>query len=83
MSADNPLLQMSLAALFERLNCSKDGLSSQDAQRRLLDTGPNEPVLERHNGSLSEIVRGLANPLVIILLIAGLVSAMVGEFVNA
>jgi Mg2+-importing ATPase len=83
MSADNTLQQLSLAALFERLNCTKDGLSSQDAQRRLLDTGPNEPVLERHNGSLSEIVRGLANPLVVILLIAGLVSAVVGELVNA
>ena len=83
MSGDNTLLQLSLAALFESLNCSKDGLSSQDAQRRLLKVGPNEPVLERHNGNLSEIVRGLANPLVIILLIAGLVSAVVGELVNA
>ena len=83
MSSDNTLLQLSLAALFEKLDSSKDGLSSQDAQRRLLEIGPNEPVLERHNGNLSEIVRGLANPLVIILLIAGLVSAVVGELVNA
>ena len=83
MSAESSLLQLSLATLFEKLNCSKNGLSNKEAGQRLVNIGPNEPVSERRNGGLSEILRGLANPLVLILLVAGLVSAMVGEFVNA
>jgi P-type Mg2+ transporter len=83
MKGDNNLLRLALPVLFETLQCSKDGLSGQEAQRRLLDSGANEPVPERGNGNLGEIVRGLANPLVVILLIAGLVSAVVGELVNA
>ncbi|HYA27388.1 MAG TPA: magnesium-translocating P-type ATPase [Acidobacteriota bacterium] len=83
MSADNNLLQWSLSALFEKLHCTRDGLSSTEAERRRLDVGPNEPLLERRNGGLGEILRGLANPLVLILLVAGLVAAAVGEIVNA
>ena len=75
--------QLSLATLFDRLQSSERGLSSAEARRRRLQYGPNEPVPERRNGGLSEIVRGLANPLVLILLVAGLVSALVGELVNA
>ena len=75
--------QLSLAALFDRLQSSERGLSSKEAQRRLLQYGPNEPVPERRNGGLSEIVRGLANPLVLILLVAGFVSALVGDLINA
>jgi Mg2+-importing ATPase len=75
--------QLSLSALFNWVQTSERGLSSAEARRRLLQYGPNEPVPERRNGGLSEIVRGLANPLVLILLVAGLVSALVGELVNA
>lgn len=83
MIADSNLLQLSLANIFESLHCSKNGLNDNEARRRLLDIGANEPVPERLNGGLREILRGLANPLVLILLVAGLVSAMVGELVNA
>ena len=83
MIADSHLLQLSLANIFESLHCSKNGLNDNEARRRLLDIGANEPVPERLNGGLREILRGLANPLVLILLVAGLVSAMVGELVNA
>ena len=74
---------ISLNTLFERLQSSDRGLSSEEAERRLLENGPNEPVLERRNGGLYEILRGLANPLVLILLIASLVSALVGELANS
>jgi P-type Mg2+ transporter len=83
MSADSNLLQLPLATLFAKLNSSTNGLSTEQARQRQLDVGPNDPVPERQNRGLSEILRGLANPLVLILLFAGLVSAMVGELINA
>ena len=83
MIADSNSLQLSLANIFERLHCSKNGLSDEEARQRLLDSGANEPVIERRNGELGELLRGLANPLVVILLTASLISAMVGELVNA
>ena len=83
MIADSNLLQSSLGDLFDRFNCAKSGLSTEAAQRRLLESGPNEPVVEGRNGEFGELLRGLANPLVIILLTASVISAMVGELVNA
>jgi Mg2+-importing ATPase len=75
--------QLSLSALFERLKTSEKGLSSGEAQRRLLESGPNEPTPVGGNGGLGELLRGFANPLVVILLVASVVSAALGELVNA
>jgi Mg2+-importing ATPase len=59
------------------------GLSSEEASKRPNDDGPNEPGRASRASTLVEIVRLFANPLVLILLIASLVAAVLGEQLNA
>ena len=59
------------------------GLTSDEARRRLATGGPNEPARRRRGAALAELLGFLFNPLVGILLVASLVSAIVGDGVNA
>jgi len=72
-----------LPAVFEQLRASPEGLSGEEARRRLAEVGPNEPVGRRRGAALVEVVALLANPLVVILLIASIVSAALGDAANA
>ena len=58
-----------LDALLQRLAGSRDGLLSEDARRRLRSGGPNEFKTTQLRSEMVELIRGSANPLVIILLI--------------
>jgi Mg2+-importing ATPase len=69
--------------LFEQLHTSSEGLTSTEARRRLSEVGPNEPAPPRRSAGLVQLFLLLANPLVIILLIASLVSVLLGDVVNA
>src|SRR2546423_11302986 len=64
-------------------NQSHEGLTSEQARSRLLEAGPNEPAPVQRTTVLAEIVRLFANPLIAILLVASIVSAAVGQWVNA
>ena len=59
------------------------GLTTQEAKAKLAKVGPNEQAPARRAAGLIQILLLFANPLVIILLIASVVSAFVGEIVNA
>jgi Mg2+-importing ATPase len=59
------------------------GLSSDEGRRRLAEFGPNEPAPAQRATVVKQLLLLFANPLVIILLIASLVSAMIGNVVNA
>jgi P-type Mg2+ transporter len=59
------------------------GLSSAEAAKRLIDDGPNDPSPKKKPSHFAPLLSQLANPLVAILLLAGVVSAFVGEPVNA
>jgi Mg2+-importing ATPase len=61
----------------------RQGLTSEEAARRLIDAGPNEPVAVRHLSIVSQILRLFANPLVLILLAASLISAALGQRADA
>jgi len=54
------------------------GLSSAEARRRLQQDGPNEPVPAHRWSALRELLGFLANPLVLILLIAAFASLLLG-----
>jgi Mg2+-importing ATPase len=72
-----------LDALFAELRGERDGLSVAEAARRLRALGPNATAtvpLRRH---ILDAVRAIANPLVVILLAAGAVSAFLGEPIQA
>jgi Mg2+-importing ATPase len=59
------------------------GLTTQEAKRRFLQFGPNEPVSSRRASGLAQILFLFVNPLAIILLVASAISAAVGEVINA
>src|SRR5438046_4956166 len=70
-------------ALLAELHASRRGLTADEARRRLGEGGPNRPARAPRTAGLVQILLLLANPLVIILLIASAASAILGERVNA
>jgi P-type Mg2+ transporter len=72
-----------VAALFTRLASAPEGLSSSEAAARLRTNGPNDLGMARLRSRAWETVRSVANPLVIILLVAGAASGFLGEVANA
>ena len=76
-------LMFSKEQLLAHLHTSEQGITSQEAQHRFKDYGPNEPVTVRQTAALFELLRLFLNPLVIILLLASLVSASLGNSTNA
>ncbi|MEI9948771.1 MAG: magnesium-translocating P-type ATPase [Pseudomonadota bacterium] len=65
------------------MSSSQAGLDSTEAARRLVQYGPNDPAPKKRRSQLVELLLQFANPLVSILLFASVVSAFVGELVNA
>jgi P-type Mg2+ transporter len=59
------------------------GLTSAEAARRLGEFGPNEPSPRRRFSALVQLAHLFANPLVVILLIASLISASLGQRIDA
>jgi Mg2+-importing ATPase len=62
---------------------AREGLSSQEAARRLRELGPNQQRRPRLKASTADLVRAAANPLVLILLVAAAFSAFLGQAVDA
>lgn len=72
-----------VATLADASRPTNGGLTTAEAQRRLAQYGANEPGGPQRFAALEQFFGFLVNPLVIILLIASVVSWMLGEQVNA
>jgi Mg2+-importing ATPase len=73
---------MECDAVLAEVGSRPDGLSSDQAGRRLADVGPN--ALRSHGAPpLAVLARQCKNPLLILLVGTALVSAFVGETTNA
>lgn len=59
-----------------------EGLSSGQARERLLEYGPNEPAPRGWRTLLIQFLLLFANPLVAIILIAGVVSLFLGQWID-
>jgi Mg2+-importing ATPase len=59
------------------------GLTAQEAEARLVQFGPNEPAATKHHSVLSDLFHVFMSPLALILLIAAIASAFLGETVDA
>jgi Mg2+-importing ATPase len=66
-----------------KIGLQESGLTTQEAKRRFLRFGPNEPVSSHRTSSLVQVLFLFINPLAIILLVASAISAAVGEVINA
>ena len=59
------------------------GLTNEEAARRLRDFGPNDPTPRRHGELAFELFVLFFNPLVVILLVASILSAVLGQRADA
>lgn len=59
------------------------GLTSQEAEARLEQYGPNDPEPARRHSAIRDLLRLFLNPLVLILLIAASISGFIGQAVDA
>jgi Mg2+-importing ATPase len=69
--------------VLQQLNASEEGLTSDEVEARLDRYGFNEPTPTRRAGAAVQLALLLANPLCLILLMASLVSALLGEAFSA
>lgn len=74
---------LTLKDLFAHLHTSEQGLSGNEAQRRLNEVGLNEPSNVQKRSALLQFLRLFVNPLVAILLVASAISVLLGDVVNA
>lgn len=72
-----------LEELLARLGTTPAGLSPEEAARRCREHGPNELATTSLGRRVMEVVRSIVNPLVVILVVAAVASALLGEPVEA
>ena len=65
--------------LLQGLKCGREGLSQEEAERRLAEVGHNAVASEKQSGRLSLLVKALLNPLVILLSILATISIATGD----
>jgi P-type Mg2+ transporter len=69
-------------ALCAELRCNREGLSTQEAEARLSRYGPNADAVTKRTSLFAAIARRLLEPLSLILLAAGIVSAVTGDTIG-
>ena len=74
---------LSLDDTLKRLAVQEQGLSSEEAQRRLAQFGLNQLTEAARPGFLSKLWDQLNNFVVILLIVASIISALLGEWVDA
>jgi P-type Mg2+ transporter len=72
-----------LKKLFEQLESSEQGLTGAEASKRLGTYGPNDTTDLKRKSPVVQFLRLFLNPLVAILLVACIVSAILGDPVDA
>ncbi|MCD6575847.1 MAG: calcium-translocating P-type ATPase, SERCA-type [Nanoarchaeota archaeon] len=74
---------LKIKEIFRVLETSENGLTSEEAERRLSEFGPNELTKEKKKTILSIFLNQFKSFLIIILIIAALISFAVGETLNS
>ena len=72
-----------LQQLFKQLESSEQGLTATEASKRLEKYGPNDTTGLKRAAPVVQFLRQFLNPLVAILLVASVVSAILGDRINA
>jgi len=67
-------------AALQKLQTSKDGLSEEEAARRLKETGPNVVARDERHPRIRLLRKALLNPLVILLVVLASSSFVTGDF---
>jgi len=72
-----------IEVLFEKFTTSIEGLREEDAQRRLIEHGYNEPAKKKKRTIFKQLLSMCANPLVVVLIIIAGFSIFFGEKLSA
>lgn len=74
--------QLNIDEVLARLGTRREGLSDEEAARRLEKFGPNELAVAEQALPLLILLRQIRSPLIYILIAAGLVTAILGDYVD-
>lgn len=66
--------------VLQKLHTSKDGLSAEEAEQRLLQYGPNVVAREERHPRIHLLSKAVINPLVILLLVLASASFFTGDY---
>jgi Mg2+-importing ATPase len=77
------MLQRSTSVIAKSQPTFAQGLTSEEARQRLVTLGPNEPMPVLRAALVRQFLLFLTNPLVLILHLASVISAVLGDMVNA
>jgi len=80
MPESNDFYTKTVKKVFEALNTSDEGLSEEDAQKRLKQYGKNQLVVSVKIPRWKQFLRQFKGVLVIILIVAGIISLAIGNF---
>ena len=80
--AGNSFWKLTPGEICATLNCGPQGLSTDEATRRLDQYGPNSDAPARADSLLRAVFRRLLEPLSLILLAAGIVSILTGDAIG-
>jgi magnesium-transporting ATPase (P-type) len=78
----NNWYQMNIEDVIEVLNSSLSGLSNEEAEKRIIETGLNTLPKSKKNTILRVFFKQFINPIIIILLIAAIFSFLIGESID-
>jgi P-type Ca2+ transporter type 2C len=82
VTTERPWHQLEIDQLMASLETGEEGLSRDEAARRLEEHGPNELTAAEQVRPLEILLRQVKSPLIYILIAAAIVTALLGEFVD-
>ena len=74
---------MTIEEIYQKFNTSLDGLTTQEAEKRLEENGLNELPRKKPDSLLKIFISELLDPIVMLLVVAIFASLSVGEYVDA
>lgn len=72
-----------IESIFKKLNSNQNGLSSKEAQKRILENGKNILPKKKKDSFIKIFLRGILDPIVLLLVITVVFSLIVGEKTDA
>jgi Mg2+-importing ATPase len=83
VSSSESILAYPVSEVLTKLQTPREGLTNDEARRRLKEAGPNEPAHTSQAVGVAQFLRLFLSPMVIILLIASVITAVLGDIVSA
>src|SRR5574340_555583 len=75
--------QIGIKEVFQKLETSEKGLTEAEAKQRIARYGLNKLAEEEKTGKFKIILHQFTSPLIYILLMAGLVTILLGEYIDS